>query len=312
LQSALISYNDRNYDHAQAIFEDLRERDPYSLDHIDTFSNILYVKNEEASLSFLAHDSIKIEKYCPETCCVVGNYYSLKNQHEKAISYFQQALRLDPCYLSAWTLMGHEYVELRNAPAAIAAYRRAVEINPKDYRAWYGLGQTYEIQQLHSFSLYYFKKATDLRPHDARMWCALGDTYSKLGRIELSIKCFLNARSREDREGVSVSKLAKLYHSDLNDLSKAEQYYLEMLQLGLDEDEELASGLIALAQMYKDQSQYSKAEAYCNRVLSLGGTGGFGTGASKDQARCLLKEVMSLRSELEFEDGSEGSDMDQD
>jgi anaphase-promoting complex subunit 8 len=282
------------------------------LDHIDTFSNILYVKNEQAALSFLAHDSIKIEQYCPETCCVVGNYYSLKGQHQKAISYFQKALKLDPYYLSAWTLMGHEYVELRNAPAAIAAYRRAVEINPKDYRAWYGLGQTYEIQQLFSFSLYYFKKATDLRPHDARMWCAMGDTYQNLGRIELSIKCFLNARSRGDREGVSISKLAKLYHQELNNLKQAEQYYLEMLELGFHEDEDLALGLISLAQMYKDGNEYSKAESYCNRVLALVGAGGLGTGASKDQARSLLKEVMTLRHESEESNVSDGSDMDED
>ena len=29
--------------------------------------------------------------------------------------------------LSAWTLMGHEYVELKNTAAAVDAYRHAVE-----------------------------------------------------------------------------------------------------------------------------------------------------------------------------------------
>ena len=29
-------------------------------------------------------------------------------------------------YLPAWTLMGHEYVELKNSHAAIEAYRKAV------------------------------------------------------------------------------------------------------------------------------------------------------------------------------------------
>lgn len=57
---------------------------------------------------------------------LTGNYYSLKGHHEKAVKYFRRALKLNPKFLSAWTLMGHEYVELRNAPAAIEAYRRAV------------------------------------------------------------------------------------------------------------------------------------------------------------------------------------------
>lgn len=43
--------------------------------------------------------------------------------HERAVQYFRRALRLNPSYLSAWTLMGHEYVELKNPPAAIGEAR---------------------------------------------------------------------------------------------------------------------------------------------------------------------------------------------
>lgn len=37
----------------------------------------------------------------------------------QAIVHFRRALRLDPRSLGAWVLMGHEFVELKNAPAAI-------------------------------------------------------------------------------------------------------------------------------------------------------------------------------------------------
>lgn len=30
-----------------------------------------------------------VDKYRTETCCVIGNYYSLRSQHEKAVLYFQ-------------------------------------------------------------------------------------------------------------------------------------------------------------------------------------------------------------------------------
>lgn len=52
-----------------------------------------------------------------------GNYYSLRSQHEKAALYFQRALKLNPRCLGAWTLMGHEYMEMKNTSAAIQAYR---------------------------------------------------------------------------------------------------------------------------------------------------------------------------------------------
>lgn len=57
---------------------------------------------------------------------VPGNHYSLRAEHEKAVKYFRRATELDRTYLSAWTLMGHEYVEMKNSHAAIEAYRRAV------------------------------------------------------------------------------------------------------------------------------------------------------------------------------------------
>lgn len=55
----------------------------------------------------------------------IGNYYSLRGDHDKAVLYFKQALRLNPKYVAAWTLLGHEYVELKNTSAAILSYRKA-------------------------------------------------------------------------------------------------------------------------------------------------------------------------------------------
>eukprot|EP00850_Spirogloea_muscicola_P002061 SM000008S22150 [mRNA] locus=s8:2373:4612:- [translate_table: standard] len=156
-QTATAYYNLRDFEEAELRFEALLRDDPYRLDAIDTYSNILYVREAFSTLSYLAHKAVLLDKYRPETCCIIGNYYSLKAQHEKAVMYFQRALKLNRHYLSAWTLMGHEYMEMRNTPAAIDAYRHAVDINPLDYRAWYGLGQTYEILAMPFYALYYYR-----------------------------------------------------------------------------------------------------------------------------------------------------------
>ena len=144
-------------------------------------------------LAFLAQLATATDKFRPETCCVVGNYYSLKSEHEKAIQYFRRALILDRTFLSAWTLMGHEYVEMKNTHAAIESYRRAVDVNRKDYRAWYGLGQTYEVLEMHLYALFYFQRAASLRPFDSKMWHAVGSCYDKVGRPLQSIKAYKRA-----------------------------------------------------------------------------------------------------------------------
>jgi hypothetical protein len=41
-----------------------------------------YVKECKPELSHLAHNAVRSNRYRPETCCIVGNYYSLKGQHE--------------------------------------------------------------------------------------------------------------------------------------------------------------------------------------------------------------------------------------
>ena len=116
---------------------------PHRVDDIDIYSNILYVTENRLKLSRLARDFLELDKDRPEVCCLVGtsfflhtallkttkllgNHYSLRSEHEKAIRYFKRATELDRTYLSAWTLMGHEYVEMKNSHAAIEAYRRAV------------------------------------------------------------------------------------------------------------------------------------------------------------------------------------------
>jgi hypothetical protein len=48
------------------------------LQGMDIYSNILYVKEEFGALSALAHRCVQADKYRPETCCIVGNYYSLR------------------------------------------------------------------------------------------------------------------------------------------------------------------------------------------------------------------------------------------
>lgn len=144
-------------------------------------------------LAFLAQLATSTDKFRPETCCVVGNYYAMKSEHEKAVMYFRRALTLDRNFLAAWTLMGHEYVEMKNTHAAIECYRRAVDVNRKDYRAWYGLGQTYEVLDMHFYALFYYQRAAALCPYDPKMWSAVASCLAKMNRPAQAVKAYKRA-----------------------------------------------------------------------------------------------------------------------
>ncbi|KAG1808266.1 uncharacterized protein BJ212DRAFT_1384423 [Suillus subaureus] len=228
---ACALYHLHDFGQAEKQFEKILAIAPHRIDDIDVYSNILYVTDNRLKLSRLAHEFLELDKDRPEVCCLVGNHYSLRAEHEKAVKYFRRATELDRTYLSAWTLMGHEYVEMKNSHAAIEAYRRAVDVNRKDYRAWYGLGQAYELLSMHRYALYYYQHATALRPYDVRLWQAQGACYEEIGRLKEAVECLKRALLGADpRETTIHMKLAKL-HEELEDQAEAAAYHRRVVEI---------------------------------------------------------------------------------
>uniref|UniRef100_M1CA81 Cell division cycle n=1 Tax=Solanum tuberosum TaxID=4113 RepID=M1CA81_SOLTU len=262
-QIAKAQYSLREFEQVEVIFEELLRNDPYRIEDMDMYSNVLYAKECFSALSYLAHRVFLTDKYRPESCCIIGNYYSLKGQHEKSVMYFRRALKLNKNYLSAWTLMGHEYVEMKNTPAAVDAYRRAVDINPCDYRAWYGLGQAYEMMGMPFYALHYFKKSVFLQPSDSRLWIAMAQCFEteQLHMLEEAIKSFY-------------------YKKDLEIMEAEER-----------EGPNLVEALMFLARYYKAQKRFEDAEVYCTRLLDY-------SGPEKETAKSLLR---GIRYEMDVE-----------
>lgn len=298
-QIARAQYTARDYEDAQQTYETIRQSDPYRLEGIDLYSNILYVKELKADLSYLAHSLMKTNKYSPETCCVIGNYYSLKGQHEKAILYCSRALKLNSKFQSAWTLIGHECLELRNTSAAVQCYQRATRLNRLDYRAWYGLGQTYEMLHMFSYALYYYNRATTVRRNDSRIWCGVGSCYQHLGQAALAIQAYEHAVKYDDREGFATIELAKLYRQN-EDLARAvtcylkhwiaqgyveaENYHVTRVLMDLKVDTSLAEAFLFVAKYFHERDYVEHAEEYCSILLDYVGPEG-------DEARAKLREL---------------------
>ncbi|KAG9490592.1 cell division cycle protein 23 homolog isoform X3 [Eleutherodactylus coqui] len=294
-QIAVAYHNIRDIDKALSIFNELRKQDPYRIENMDTFSNLLYVRGLKPELSYLAHNLCDIDKYRVETCCVIGNYYSLRSQHEKAALYFQRALKLNPRYLGAWTLMGHEYMEMKNTSAAIQAYRHAIEVNKRDYRAWYGLGQTYEILKMPFYCLYYYRRAHQLRPNDSRMLVALGECYEKLNQLVEAKKCYWRAYAVGDVEKMALVKLAKL-HEQLNESEQAAQCYIKYIQdiysCGeIVEHQEVSTAFRYLAQYYFKCKLWDEASACAQKCFNFNDT--------REEGKALLRQILQLRNQNE-------------
>ncbi|KAJ3340184.1 anaphase-promoting complex component apc8 [Gonapodya sp. JEL0774] len=286
-QMALAKYNTREFEDAERVCEEMFTEEPHSLDHLDNYSNVLYVLERKAKLGFLAHAAVQIDRFRPETCVILGNYFSSRLEHEKAVLYFRRALKLNRRYLIAWTLMGHEYMELKNTASAIEAYRRGVDINNRDFRNWYGLGQSYQIMRMPYFALYYYQRASALQPFDSRICYALAEIYETLSRPQDAIRCYKAALSGSESISLTLLKIAQLY-SSIRDDEAAAHYH----ELCLEEERQASSnGVTAsfaesalfLARFYKNQGRLQQAEAYALAIESL------------EEGRTLVKEIQALR-----------------
>jgi anaphase-promoting complex subunit 8 len=293
-QRALIHYHSKDHEEAASIFTSILEADPYRLDALDSYSNCLYVLESRPRLAFLAHLASQTDKFRPETCCVIGNYYSLLSEHEKAVVYFRRALTLDRNFLTAWTLMGHEYVEMKNSHAALESYRRAVDVNRKDYRAWYGMGQTYEMLEMHSYALYYYQRASSLRPFDAKIWNAVAACFSRVGKMNNAIRAYKRALVAGSYYDTNANRADTSFSSDTSALQGLAGgvldpdclYQIALLYERMNETQECCAYMeLCLAQ---EEGPGGGDEFEEEGGVNQGGAGGVGVTATTSKARMWL------------------------
>ncbi|KAG0086837.1 anaphase-promoting complex component apc8 [Podila epicladia] len=290
-ERALSFYHAGDFPEAGKVFEELIQENPHRLDHLDYFSFVLFVTDNKSRLSSLAHSSALTDNYRPETCCIIGNYYSLKGEHEKAVVYLKRALRFDRSYSAAWTLLGHTYLEMKNTYAAVEAYRRAVDYDHRDYRAWNGLGQTYEVLKMHYYAISYYQRASTLRPYDGRIWCAMAQCYEFLDQDQVAIKCYTRALIGSDQEKVAIKKLPRLYKK-IGDQETAAYYFREHLNQMREEQnetEERSEACLFLSEYEMSKGHLRAAYEYATEALQCASE------QHQEDAKVLLRDIRNAK-----------------
>jgi len=154
----------------------------------------------------------------------LGCIYSLKNEHFKALAFYDQVLGLDPkdcaalinkgaslnelkryeealipldrvialnpALAEAWSNKGTALNELKRYEEALAHYNKALELNPAYIEAWSNKGVTLTELKRYEEALSHYDKALELNPNDAETWSNKGTALNELKRYEAAAKCF--------------------------------------------------------------------------------------------------------------------------
>jgi len=114
------------YKESEKIYQECLKREPYRLEGLDYFSTTLWHLKDQYQLCTLANHCLEQSHFQQETWIVVGNCYSLQRESEAALSFFKRSIQLNPYYSYAYTLCGHEFVEIENFQQAKVYYTQAI------------------------------------------------------------------------------------------------------------------------------------------------------------------------------------------
>lgn len=148
---------------------------------------------------------VEIDRFAPETWCVVSNCFSLQRDPEMAVKFFERALQVNPRFTYAHTLCGHEHVSNEDLDKGTECFRRAIAIDSRHYNAWYGLGAVYYRQERLDLAEYHFRKALSICPVSSVLHCFLSMVLHAHGDAEhdeqaenvLRSACFIDPKNSQ-------------------------------------------------------------------------------------------------------------------
>ena len=120
---------------------------------------------------------------------IIGNYFSNRNQPEKALGYFQKAVMLQGGSSTFHYACANALALTGNTAAAINEFHQALELNPNDAEANNNLGYTLIYAGKPGEAIHYFKRALEIR-QSYQAWYNLACAYRRNGMPASAIECY--------------------------------------------------------------------------------------------------------------------------
>ncbi|KAJ3507258.1 hypothetical protein NLJ89_g6407 [Agrocybe chaxingu] len=159
---------------------------------MEIYSSLLWQLQQSVELSFLAQELLNINPQSPQAWIAIGNLFSLQKEREQALTCFRRAFQLDPTCAYAYTLSGHESID-EDLDRAINFFQSALRADARHYNAWYGLGTCYLRMSKVRLAEYHFRRAAAIHPVNAVLLGCVGMTVERRGDREGALALFNQA-----------------------------------------------------------------------------------------------------------------------
>ncbi|CCM02895.1 uncharacterized protein FIBRA_05009 [Fibroporia radiculosa] len=242
------------YAAAERAFEAVRNLEPYRLWDMEVFSTLLWHLQRNVKLSFLAQELVATDPRSPQAWIAVGNCFSLQKERSQALSCFRRAAQLDPNCAYAYTLSGHESID-EDLERAINFFQSALRADPRHYNAWYGLGTCYMRMSKIRLADYHYRRAAQIHPQNAVLLGCVGMVSERFGNRQKALDLFNEAVRLSPDNALVRYRRAKILISQRRYRAAVED--LEYLR---DSSPEESNVIFQLARVYRLQGDVTKSQ----------------------------------------------------
>ena len=193
-----------------------------------------------------------------------GNvYYNLKD-YDRAIAEYNQALKLDPNYVNAYNGRGNVYYDLKDYDRAIAEYNQALKLDPNYVSAYHNRGNVYYNLKDYDRAIADYNQALKLDPNYVNAYNGRGNVYYDLKDYERAIADYNQALKLDPNYVNAYNGRGNVYYN-LKDYDRAIADYNQALKL----DPNYVNAYNGRGNVYYDLKDYDRAIADYNQALKL-------------------------------------------
>jgi tetratricopeptide (TPR) repeat protein len=158
-------------------------------------------------------EAIRLDPKDAEFFAKRGDAYALKGEYDRAIADFDEAIKLDPKNAVAFRNRGNAYLDKGDYDRAIADLDEAIRLNPKDSIAFHNRGQAYFRKGDYDRAIADFDAMIKLDPKNAYFLQRRGSAYTMKGQHNRAIADFDEAIRLNPEDASFIASRGKAYEN---------------------------------------------------------------------------------------------------
>ncbi len=142
---------------------------------------------------------------------LIGASYSFKNDHTKAIEFYNKSLDLNFNNEEILRNLGKSLIKIQKYDEAIYVFERSIKLKPNNIDSFFSLGFIYLQKGQYLESINNFKKTAELKNDIYDVYYNLGVLYDLLGNLDESKKNYISAIKLNNKYLTAINNLATIY-----------------------------------------------------------------------------------------------------